>query len=90
MIDASQVVSSVRVGGLRPDDSAGRARIEFMAVTSRCGEQTVAYLVPVSCRPPWRKGLTVGTEQACGRHWWHCPRRARLGLHSAPGVVFPD
>lgn len=39
-----------RAGGFRLDDPAGQVGIEFMAVTSRSGEQAVTYLVPMTYR----------------------------------------
>jgi len=73
-VAASGKPELARAGGFRLDDPAGQVGIEFMAVTSRPGEQPVTYLVPMTYRG---RALAdgshalIGTSQhgVLGRRW---------------------
>jgi len=73
-VAASGKPELARAGGFRLDDPAGQVGIEFMAVTSRPGEQAVTYLVPMTYRGQALAGAghaLIGTSEhgVLGRRW---------------------
>ncbi len=73
-VAASGKPELARAGGFRLDDPAGHVGIEFMAVTSRSGEQAVTYLVPMTYRGQALAsagGALIGTSEhgVLGRRW---------------------